>query len=118
MLFRSRGITVHRSDCISLPLLKKESDRLVPVEWDVEKKDLFNVRLKVVGQDRKGMLNDLTDCITKSDLNIISVESKVIDAVATTFFIVQVNNVRQLERMIKKMTNIPGVDYLERSGQS
>ena len=115
---RGRGITVHRSDCISLPLLKKESDRLVPVEWDVEKKDLFNVRLKVVGQDRKGMLNDLTDCITKSDLNIISVESKVIDAVATTFFIVQVNNVRQLERMIKKMTNIPGVDYLERSGQS
>lgn len=115
---RGRGITVHRSDCISLPLLKKESDRLVPVEWDVEKKDLFNVRLKVVGQDRKGMLNDLTDCITKSDLNIISVESKVEDAVATTFFIVQVNNVRQLERMIKKMTNIPGVDYLERSGQS
>ncbi len=115
---RGRGITVHRSDCISLPLLKKESDRLVPVEWDVEKKDLFSVRLKIVGQDRKGMLNDLTDCITKSDLNIISVESKVKDAVATTFFIVQVNNVRQLERMIKKMANIPGVDYLERSGQS
>jgi len=99
---RGRGITVHRSDCKSLPLLNKESDRLVPVEWDVEKKDLFNVRLKIVGQDRKGMLNDLTDCITKSDLNILSVELKVKDAVATTFFIIQVNNVRQLERMIKK----------------
>jgi len=114
---RGRGITVHRSDCKSLPLLNKESDRLVPVEWDVEKKDLFNVRLKIVGQDRKGMLNDLTDCITKSDLNILSVELKVKDAVATTFFIIQVNNVRQLERMIKKMTNTPGVDYIERSGQ-
>jgi len=115
---RGRGITVHRSDCNSLPLLNKESDRLVPVDWDVEKKDLFNVRLKIVGQDRKGMLNDLTDLITKSDLNIVSVESKVVDAVATTFFIIQVNNVRQLDRIIKKMSNTSGVDFIERSGQS
>ncbi len=114
---RGRGITVHKSDCKSLPLLNKESDRLVPVEWDVERKDLFNVRLKIVGHDRKGMLNGLTECITKSDLNIVSVDSKVKDSVAITYFILQVNNLRQLERIIKKMTNIPGVDYIERTGQ-
>ena len=32
---RGRGITVHRSSCKSLPLLQEESDRLIPVEWDV-----------------------------------------------------------------------------------
>ena len=47
---RGRGITVHRSDCSSLPLLNKESDRLVPVEWEVSRKDFFNVQLKVVGR--------------------------------------------------------------------
>ena len=115
---RGRGVTVHRSDCKSLPLLNKESDRLVPVEWDVDKKDLFNVRLKVVGEDRKGMISDLTDVIKKSDLNIISLDSKVKDAIATTFFILQINNLRQLERVIRKMTKVTGVDFIERTGQS
>ena len=115
---RGRGITVHRTDCRSLPLLSKESDRLVPVEWDVDKKDLSNVRLKVVGEDRKGMLNDLTDCINKSDINIVSVDSKVKDAIASTYFILQVNNLRQLERVIKKMGKVTGVDFIERTGQS
>ena len=115
---RGRGITVHQSECKSLPLLNKESDRLVPVEWDVDRKDLFNVRLKIVGEDRKGIINDLTDVIKKSDLNIVSLESKVKDAMATTFFILQVNNTRQLDRIIKKMTKVDGVDFIERTGKS
>ena len=115
---RGRGITVHKTDCSSLPLLNKESDRLIPVEWDVDKKDLFNVRLKVVGEDRKGLLNNLTDCINKFDINIVSVDSKVKDTLAIIYFIIQINNVRQLERIFRKMTKISGVDFIERTGQS
>ena len=115
---RGRGITVHKSDCKSLPLLNKESDRLIPVEWDVDKKDLFNVRIKIIGEDRKGILNDLTDCINNSDLNIVSVDSKVKDAIVTLFLILQVNNVRQLDRLVRKMTKVTGVDFIERTGHS
>ena len=115
---RGRGITVHKTDCSSLPLLNKESDRLIPVEWDVDKKDLFNVRLKVVGEDRKGLLNNLTDCMNKFDINIVSVDSKVKDTLAIIYFIIQINNVRQLERIFRKMTKISGVDFIERTGQS
>ena len=115
---RGRGITVHKTDCSSLPLLNKESDRLIPVEWDVDKKDLFNVRLKVVGEDCKGLLNNLTDCINKFDINIVSVDSKVKDTLAIIYFIIQINNVRQLERIFRKMTKISGVDFIERTGQS
>ncbi len=114
---RGRGITVHRSDCKSLPLLDKESDRLIPVEWDVHKKDLFNVRLKIEGEDKKGMLNNLTECITRSDLNIVSIDSKVKDTIMTTFIILQVNNNRQLDRLIRKLSQVTGIDHIERSGQ-
>jgi len=115
---RGRGITVHKSDCKSLPLLNKESDRLIPVEWDVDRKDLFNVRIKIIGEDRKGLLNDLTDCINKFDLNIISVDSKVKDTHARIYFIIQINNVRQLDRLFRKMTKVAGVDFIERTGHS
>lgn len=113
---RGRGVTVHRSTCKSLPLLNEESDRLVPVEWDVGRSDIFNVRLKVESIDRKGMLREITEVISGSNINIASVDMKVKDALSTAFFIIQINNIKQLDRIINKVIKIPGVDNVERTG--
>ena len=112
---RGRGITVHRSNCKSLPLLSHESDRLLPVEWNVKRNDLFSVRIKVVGQDSTGMLKDLSETISNMKINISSVDTKIIDNIATTLFIISVNNIRQLNRLIKKLSTIKNVDYVERT---
>jgi GTP pyrophosphokinase len=112
---RGRGITVHRSECSSLPLLREESDRLLPVDWEVARKDFFNVRMKVVGQDRKGLLKDMTETISKLSINMTSVDIKVKDTVATAIFIIQVNNVKQLDRVVRKMSNVKNIDLVERS---
>ncbi len=114
---RGRGITVHRSECSSLPLLREESDRLLPVDWEVARKDLFNVRMKVVGQDRKGLLKDMTETISKLSINMTSVDIKVKDTVATAIFIIQVNNVKQLDRVVRKMSNVKNIDLVERSNK-
>ena len=42
---------------------------------------------------------------------------KVNGAVATAYFIVQINNKRQLDRLIKKIYNVRHVDKVERVGQ-
>ena len=114
---RGRGITVHHSSCKSLPLLNEESDRLMPVEWDVARSDIFNVRLKVESFDRKGMLKEITEVISSSNINITSVDMKVKDVLSTGYFIVQVNNLKQLDRVINKVSKIPGVDGVERTGK-
>lgn len=114
---RGRGITVHRSECSSLPLLREESDRLLPVDWEVARKDFFNVRMKVVGQDRKGLLKDMTETISKLSINMTSVDIKVKDTVATAIFIIQVNNVKQLDRVVRKMSNVKNIDLVERSNK-
>ena len=114
---RGRGITVHHSSCKSLPLLNEESDRLMPVEWDVARSDIFNVRLKVESLDRKGMLKEITEVISSSNINITSVDMKVKDVLSTGYFIVQVNNLKQLDRVINKVIKIPGVDGVERTGK-
>ena len=100
----------------SLPLLNEESDRLIPVEWDVGRSDIFNVRLKVESIDRKGMLREITEVISSSNINITSVDMKVKDALSTAFFIIQINNIKQLDRIINKVIKIPGVDNVERTG--
>ena len=111
---RGRGMTVHRVKCTSLPLLSKESDRLIPVEWEVSRRDLFNVRLKITGQDRKGLLKDMTETISKLNVNMTSVDIKVKDAIAIAFLIVQVNNLKQLDRVIRYISKINNIDQIKR----
>jgi len=114
---RGRGITVHQSKCKSLPLLQKETDRLVPVEWDVKRNENFNVRLKVICADRKGGLKELTECISGQNVNITSLDLKVVHGLAKMILVIQVRNLRQLERVIKKASLIQGIDSIERVGR-
>ncbi len=112
---RGRGITLHRADCASLPLLEDDSDRIIPVEWDVGKNETFSVRVKVVSQDRSGVLKEISEAISAEDINISSVDLRTRDQVVTAYFVVQVRDLRQLERLKTKITKISGIDYIERT---
>ena len=114
---RGRGVTVHISSCKSLPLLANETDRLIPVNWNVKRSDYFNVRLRIMGQDYKGWLKDISECISNQNVNIASVDTKVNDSIGFVNLIVQVNNNRQLNRLINKLSNLKNVDYVERTGR-
>ena len=111
---RGRGMTVHRVNCYNLPISNEESDRLVPVEWEVSRSDLFNIHLKVLGQDRKGLLKDITEIISKLNINMTSVDIKVKDTLATARLIVQVSNIRQLDRVLKKESEVKSIDKVSR----
>ncbi len=112
---RGRGLTVHRTNCNSLPILNEESDRLIPVEWDVSKKEYFSARIKVISQDSPGILKKISECISSINVNISSVDLKVTDNFATAYFIVKVNNVKQLDRMMNKLIAIKEIDFVERT---
>ena len=73
------------------------------------------MRLKIIGQDYKGWLKDMSECISKQNVNITSVDIKVNETVAEALFIVQVNNNRQLNRLMRKMTKLKHIDYVERA---
>ena len=111
---RGRGMTVHRANCYNLPISSEETDRLVPVEWEVSRADLFNVHLKVVGQDRKGLLKDMTETISKLNINITSIDIKVKDSVASARLIVQVSNLKQLDRVLRKVSEVKSIDKISR----
>tara|TARA_Y100001970_G_scaffold137161_1_gene168742 strand:- start:1633 stop:3825 length:2193 start_codon:yes stop_codon:yes gene_type:complete len=114
---RGRGLTVHRTQCHSLPLITKEEERLIPVDWNIPKATTFNSRLKIIGLDYKGLLKNISECIGGQNINISSVDIKVNGAVATAYFIVQIKNKRQLERLIKKLSYVKSVDSVERVGR-
>ena len=114
---RGRGVTVHQSSCKSLPILSNESDRLLPVHWNAKSSENFNVHLKVTGLDYKGWIKDVSECISKENVNITSVDIKAKDSIAQANIIVQVKNNRQLNRLVRKITKLNNIDYVERIGR-
>ena len=115
---RGRGVTVHQSSCKSLPLLKNDTDRLLPVHWNVKSFENFSVDLRITGLDYKGWLKDVSECISKENVNISSVDIKAKDSIAEANIIVQVKNNRQLSRLMRKITKLKNIDHVERVGDN
>lgn len=112
---RGRGVTIHRVECKNLPIMSESSDRFLEVEWDVGRKEEFLAQIKVVAEDRKGYLKDLTEAISGLNINITSVDVKVDEGLATCFLVVAVPNLRRLRTALRKMKDISGTVYVERA---
>ena len=101
---RGKGVTVHRVNCKNLPI-KQNRDRIIDVEWDLSNSSAFLVRLKIVFEDRKDLLKDLTESTSSLDINIKSVDISALDGLATCLMIIEVKNITELEILQKKIIN-------------
>ena len=108
---RGRGVSIHRKDC---PNIVEDLERRIAVSWDVEKDQSFFVGLKVYGNDRTGLLGEISKTITDSDINITSATMKTADGLADGEFMIQVEHVNQLERVIRRIKKLKGVEQVER----
>ncbi|UCH09139.1 MAG: bifunctional (p)ppGpp synthetase/guanosine-3',5'-bis(diphosphate) 3'-pyrophosphohydrolase [Fidelibacterota bacterium] len=114
---RGRGITVHRVTCANLPLIGGDQDRYIEVEWDVSGKRDFVVQLKIVAEDRKHFLKDVTESTSKLNTNIVSVDLSVEEGILTCYMAVEVDGIRKLNRIQNRIRMIPGIIYMERDQQ-
>jgi GTP pyrophosphokinase len=112
---RGRGVSVHRADCLNALQMMVESDRKVEVEWDVDKDQSFIVRLAILVEDRKNILKDITEAIADADTNVRGAEIKPGQAATIGNFIIEVKNLRHLNRTIKRIKRVKGVIEVERT---
>ena len=71
--------------------------------------------MKVVGQDRKGLVKDMTETIAKLNVNMTSVDIKVKDTVATAILIIQVKNLKEFDRIVRNVSKVNSIDSVERT---
>jgi len=110
---RGRGVTIHRSSCLNLPFMDGE-DRFIFVEWDVKPSSSFIVRLKILLEDRKQLLKDITECISKLNINIASIDMKGFEGIATCIIVLEVRDKHQLDRLGSQIRKIPNYISMER----
>ncbi|MCG8606386.1 DUF5913 domain-containing protein, partial [bacterium] len=111
---KGRGIVVHRSDCRNIINLIEHPDRKIEVEWDVEKDKHFMVRIKMIGEDRKHFLRDVSESISQTDTNIVSIDMRAADTLVQSNIILEVRNLQHLTRIINKISQVKGVMSVER----
>ena len=111
---RGRGVAVHRTDCPNVAELLADRDRLVEVTWDSPRGQVFAVRILVSGDDRPGLLRDISTTISDLGANILDVEAKTERRRIRDRFVVEVKNRGQLARLMAQVQELPGVTGVER----
>ena len=113
---RGQYVAVHTADCSHL--LEIDPARRVDVEWDQSKSAIRSVTIRVICSDRKGMLAVLTSAISESEANILSatIQSSS-DYDAINLFKIEVDNLKQLNRVTNSQRKLKGVHKVERLKQ-
>jgi RelA/SpoT family (p)ppGpp synthetase len=108
---RSGGIKIHRVNCKNAPnLLINQPDRIVPVEWSRQKDVSFVAALRIMGEDRVGIVSDLTTVISKNlKTNIRSISVSTEDGVFEGNIVLYVSDLEHLRRLIDRVKRIQGI---------
>ncbi len=110
------GIKIHRKNCHNIrTMMKTDARRIVDVQWPSDNGVLFVAGIRVAGDDRPSMLNDLTHAISSyNNTNIRSVNIQSEDGLFEGTFIVNVENTDHLSRIVEKIKRVQGVRGAER----
>lgn len=108
---RNGDVKIHRSNCKNIHhLIQTDGERIVDVSWAKNIDSKFLGGLKVIGEDRVGMINDITDVLSKSmETNMKSInvnsDSGMFEGMLTVF----VDDIDHLDRIITKLQKVDGV---------
>jgi GTP pyrophosphokinase len=116
---RGKGVAVHSRNCPNVHNLLYEPERRIAVEWAHEPQrgaaDAgYPVKITVFCDDRPGMLKNITAVISDANTNIRNIETKIGDGHATIDVIIDIEDLKHLERMITGIRKIPGVRDVQR----
>jgi len=108
---RGRGVTVHRRDCPNIQA-NTDTPRIIDVSWghdNSQQNHYYHVPVKVIANDREGLLRDITTVIADEKVNITSVEVLTRQLIATINVELELENNQQLARILSKIECIPNV---------
>jgi GTP diphosphokinase / guanosine-3',5'-bis(diphosphate) 3'-diphosphatase len=114
IITRGRGVTVHRVNCPNAFDGKVEPERQIRVDWNTDKEQSFLVKLLVSGVERRGLLADVAKAVSASDTNIRRSDMGSEGGAARGTFYIEVRNLRHLERVMRAVRDVKGVDTVER----
>jgi len=105
-----RGIVIHHARCRQVAPHRSHNvpSRYFPAMWGSNTRELhYKGHVKIHAEDRPGILADIASVFTKSNLNIVNIQSRDIDAMIIEFVIeVEVLNTDSINKLMLKLRSL------------
>lgn len=118
---RGRGVSIHRTDCINMiNLSDMDKARLIEAEWSSDcitgDSGTYLAEINIYGNNRTGLLVDLTRTFTERGIDINSIHSKTSkQGVATISISFETKGKEQVNGLIEKLRQVESVIDIERT---
>ncbi len=116
IISKGQGMVIHTHDCPVIGKTRADPERLLDVAWDPETKKLFEVRVKLVVANQRGVLAKVAAEIAGDRSNIQNVAVNPEDSGDYTdmHFTLQVSNRLHLAQIMRGLRHIPEVIRITR----
>ncbi len=106
---RGRGLSIHRKDCPNILDLTGQ-ERFIDVEWDTDEKAEYPVEIQIKATDRPGLLADITQGITDSNISLLSLNARTSkEKLVLINMILEIKDTEQLKELMKRIRKLKGV---------
>ena len=106
---RGRGVSIHRKDCPNISDLVGQ-ERFIDVEWDTNEKAEYPVEIQIKATDRSGLLTDITQGITDSNISLLSLNARTNkEKLVLINMTLEIKNTEQLRDLMKRIKKLKGV---------
>lgn len=121
---RGNGVAVHRKDCSNIrnilqglaenqkdKLAKEKANRLIECSWSDEQSQVFyQVKIKIIAQDRKNLLSEVTNAIAEEKISILSGQLDAVKGITASLQLtVEISSQMQADRLIGRLKAIRDV---------
>ena len=116
VISKGQGMVIHTHDCPVVAKARHDPDRVLDVAWDADTRKLFEVSIKLVVANQRGVLAKVAAEIAEAGSNIqnVAVDPEDGSSYTNMFFTLQVSNRLHLARIVRSLRRIPEVVRLAR----
>ena len=115
---RGRGVSIHRNDCKNIINLEGEDrNRTLEAEWSLPENStglIYRADLGIACEERMNLIFDISKAFADSKIPVKNMNARSIGNEAILNVIIEINSAEQLEKIIKKVSNIKGVSEVKR----
>ncbi|MGH8700411.1 MAG: RelA/SpoT family protein, partial [Burkholderiales bacterium] len=116
VISKGQGMVIHTHDCSVVARARHDPDRVLDVAWDPETRKPFEVSIKLVAANQRGVLAKVAAEIAEAGSNIqnVAVDPEDGSSYTNMFFTLQVSNRLHLARIMRALRRIPEVVRITR----
>ncbi len=109
---QGRGVSIHKADCEQLTeLTTHHPERMVEAVWGESSDGGYQITLRVVANDRSGLLRDITTILANEKINVTEINSRANpkQQTATMDMALNIQNIDTLSRALAKISQLSDI---------